>query len=100
MLFQITHVHTHETCPGVVTETAPKLAEWWNNLKNNPDVKVLGGYVSPMDHTIHITLEASDFPPVARALGALNALGSGRTSPVISLDQAFPLAQSGTFRLP
>ncbi len=100
MLFQVTHVHTHETCPGTVPELGPKLAAWWNNLKSNPEVKVLGGYVSPMDHTIHITIEAGDYAPVARALGALNTIGSGRTSPVIPLDQAFPMADAGAFRLP
>ena len=100
MLFQVTHTHTNETCPGAVPELTVKLGAWWQALKTNPDVKVVSGYVSPMDHTFYITLEASDYPPVARALGGLNAIGSGHTSPVILLDQALPMAQAGDFRLP
>jgi hypothetical protein len=100
MLFQITHEHTHETCPGVVEELGDRFGDWWQALKSNQDVKVLSGYVSPMDHTFHITVEAADYGPVARAMGGLNAIGSGHTVPVITLDQAFPLADEGVFRLP
>jgi hypothetical protein len=99
MLFQVAHTHSNENCPGAVPELATKLGAWWQALKSNPDVKVVSGYVSPMDHTIYIALEASDYPPVARALGGLNSIGSGHTSPVIPLDQAFPMAQEGAFRL-
>jgi hypothetical protein len=53
-----------------------------------------------MDHTFHITIEATDYGPVARAMGGLNAIGSGHTVPVITLDQAFPMADEGAFRLP
>jgi hypothetical protein len=100
MLFQVTHVHTNETCPGTQPELLQKISAWWDALKKNPDVKVLAGYVSPTDHSIHITIEANDNNALARAVGPLNALGTGHTSPVLSLDTAFPLAESGAFRLP
>jgi hypothetical protein len=98
MLFQVTHVHTAETCPGAQASLLPRYAQWWQELKNNPNVKVLAAYVSPMDHTFHITVDAEDFPTIARALGPLNAIGSGHTSPVITLDQALPMADQGAFR--
>ena len=98
MIFQVTHTHTNETCPGVVPEIMTRLGTWWNDLKGNASLKVLGGYVSPMDHTIHITIEAEDYPSVARALGPLNSIGSGAISPVLTLDQAMPMAESGAFR--
>ena len=100
MLFQVTHVHTNETCPGTKPELMARMAQWWDGLKQSPDVKVLAGYVSPMDHTFHITLEADDNAALARAVGPLNALGTGHTSPVITLDAAIPLADAGAFRLP
>ena len=59
---------------------------------------MLAGYVSPMDHTFHITVEADDYPTLAKALGPLNAFGTGHTSPVLMLDQALPMAEAGAFR--
>jgi hypothetical protein len=98
MLFQVVHTHSHETCPGVFPDKFKSYSEWWDGLKANPNVKVLAGYVSPIDHVFHITLEADDFSYVTRAIGPLNAIGSGHISPVITLDQAMPLAEEGVFR--
>lgn len=98
MLFQITHVHTHSDCPAGSPEQTKRFGDWWNGLKTTAGVKVLAGYVSPMDHTFHITVEADDYPALARAMGALNPIGSGHTSPVIDLNQAFPMAAEGAFR--
>jgi hypothetical protein len=98
MLFQVVHTHTNETCPGQSPEQAKRLGEWWQSMKKTPGVKVLAGYVSPMDHTFHITVEAKDYPTLARALGPLNTLGTGRTSPVLTMDQTLPLAEAGAFR--
>ncbi len=98
MLYQVVHTHTNETCPGQSSEQAKRFGEWWQSLKKTPGVKVLAGYVSPMDHTFHITLEADDYPTLARALGPLNTYGSGRTSPVLTLDQTLLMAEAGAFR--
>ena len=100
MLFQVRHVHTSEQCPGGSDELGDKLAVWWANLKANPDLKVLTGYVSPMDHTFFITVEADEVGPLLRGLGPLNSIGTGYTTPIISLDQAMPLADEGVFQLP
>jgi hypothetical protein len=67
-------------------------------IEKAPGVKVLAGYVSPMDHTFYITVEAEDYPAMARALGPLNTYGTGRTCPVLSLDQALPMVEAGAFR--
>ncbi len=99
MLFQITHRHTNETCPAQGPEQMKRLGEWWEKLRNQPGVRVLAGYVSVMDHTFHITVEADDYPALAKALGPLNTLGEGQTTPVLTLDQAFPMAESGAFRM-
>ncbi|MBM2827104.1 MAG: hypothetical protein HW403_1168 [Dehalococcoidia bacterium] len=99
MLFQITHTHTNETCPAQSPEQAKRFGEWWQAIKTNPDVKVLAGYVSPMDHTFHITVESDDYPTLSRALGPLNTIGMGHTSPVLTLDQALPMAETGAFRM-
>jgi hypothetical protein len=98
MLFQVVHTHSHETCPGVVPENFESYSRWWDNLKSTPNLKVLAGYVSPIEHVFHITIEAEDFGAVTRAIGPLNAIGSGQISPVIPLDQAMPLAEQGAFR--
>jgi hypothetical protein len=98
MLFQVVHTHTNETCPGQSSEQAKRFGEWWQSFKKTPGVKAVAGYVSPMDHTFHITVEADDYPTLARALGPLNTYGAGRTSPVLTLDQALPLIEAGAFR--
>ena len=98
MLFQVVHTHTNEGCPGRSPEQAKILANWWQTLKKTSGVKVVAGYTSPMDHTFHITVEADDYPTLARALGPLNSFGTGHTSPVLTLDQTLALAEAGAFR--
>ena len=99
MLFQVVHTHTNETCPGKSSAAAKLLGEWWQSLKKTSGVKVLAAYVSPMDHTFYITVEADDYPTLASAFGALNAYGTGHTSPVLTLDQTLPMAEAGAFRV-
>ena len=99
MLFQVTHVHTNEHCPAQSPEAMRRLGDFWQALKSAAGVKVLAGYVSPMDHIFHITVEADDYPALARALGPLNTIGEGHTSPVLAIDQAFPMAEEGAFRM-
>jgi Domain of unknown function (DUF3303) len=98
MLFQVVHTHTNESCPGGSPERAKTFGNWWQSFKKTPGVKVVAGYVSPMDHTFYITVEADDYPTLARALGPLNSFGTGHTSPVLTLDQTLPLAEAGAFR--
>jgi hypothetical protein len=98
MIFQVVHTHTNENCPGRSSEQAQRFGEWWQSLKKTSGVKVLSGYVSPMDHTFHITIEADDYPTLAKALGPLNTYGEGHTSPVLTLDQALPMVEAGAFR--
>ncbi len=97
MLFQVTHTHNEATCPGVFPDKLKSLGEWWQGLKMNPDIKVLSGYVSPIDHVFYVTLEADEFPTVAKALGPLNSIGTGHISPVLTIDQAMPIAEAGSF---
>jgi hypothetical protein len=98
MLFQVIHTHTNENCPARSPEHAKPFGEWWQSLKKTTGVKLLSGYVSPIDHTFYFVIEADDFTAVTRELGGLNPLGSGSIRPVISLDQALPLIESGIFR--
>jgi hypothetical protein len=69
MLFQVVHTHTNETCPGRSPEQTKILANFWQNLKKASGVKVVSGYVSPLDHTFYITVEADDYPTLAKAQG-------------------------------
>ena len=99
MLFQVVHTHTIETCPAQSSEAAKRSGEWWQALKKTKGVKVLTGTVSPLDHTYYITVEADDYATLARALGPLAGIGTGHISPVLTLDQAFPMAEAGAFRM-
>jgi hypothetical protein len=98
MLFQIVHTHTNEDCPARSPEQLKPIAEWWQGLKKTPGVKVLAGYVSPLDHAYYISVEADDYSTVARALGTLMGIGKGRVIPVLTMDQTLPIAESGAFR--
>ncbi len=98
MLFQVVHTHTNQSCPAQSPEQTKRLAEWWQAMKKAPGVKVLSGHVTPIDHTFYITVEADDYATLAKALGPLNSWGTGHTSPVLTLDQALPMAEIGLFR--
>mgnify|MGYP000892799653 CR=1 FL=1 len=93
MLFQIIHSHTSETCPAKSPEAAKRSGEWWQALKKTSGIKVLVGTVSPLDHTFYITVEADDYPTLTRTLWPLLGIGTGDVIPVITLDQALPLAE-------
>jgi hypothetical protein len=98
MLFQVIHTHSNEDCPARVPEQMKPVSAWWQAIKKTPGVKVLLGTVSPLDHTYYITVEADDYPTLARALGPLVSMGTGHIIPVLTLDQAFPIAEAGAFR--
>jgi hypothetical protein len=98
MLFQIVHTHTNITCPGQSAEQAKRFGEWWQSIKKASGVKVLSGYAAPMEHTFYITVEADDYPTLAKAFGPLNTYGAGRTFPVLPMDQTMPMAEAGVFR--
>ena len=98
MLFQVVHTHTNETCPAQSSEQAKCFGEWWQSLKKVSGVKVLAGYVAPIEHTFYITIEADDYTTLARALGPLNTYGSGHTIPVLTLDETLLMVESGAFR--
>jgi hypothetical protein len=99
-LYQVVHVHNNESCPDRSTEQAKRFSEWWQLFKSTPGVKVLAGYVAPMEHTFHITVESDDYPTLARALRVLNSWGTGHTSPVLPMEQTLPMAEAGLFRAP
>jgi hypothetical protein len=86
LLFHVHHIHTKETCPAVHPEMRERVARWWTNLKDNPDVTVVSCYVSPSDHNFYIALDAASNTAMAKAIAPLNALGTGNTSPVVSIE--------------
>jgi hypothetical protein len=98
MLFHVIHTHTVEECPARSPEQTRAYSKWWQTLKKTSGVKVLAGYVSPLDHTFYITMEADDYPTLARVLGPLLSIGTGRVIPVLTLEQTFPIAEAGALR--
>jgi len=100
MLFQVMHTHGNETCPARTAEAMKPIAAWWQAMRRAPGVKVLTGTVSPLDHTFYLTVEADDAVTLAKALGPLVGIGAGDVIPVLTLDQAFPLAEAGAFFVP
>ena len=82
MLFQVVHSHTSQMCPAQSPEATKQANDWWQAMKKTPGVKVVAGYVTPLDHTYYITVEADDYPTLAKALGPLVSLGTGHVSPV------------------
>jgi hypothetical protein len=100
MLFEVVHTHTPENCPARGPEQIKAFSEWWQTVKKAPGVKILTGYVSPLDHTYYITVEADDSVALTKALGPLVGMGAGRLIPVMTLDQTLPIAQTGAFEAP
>ncbi len=98
MLFQVVHIHTTENCPGRSPEKLKPISEWWHGLKKISGIKVLAGYVSPLDHAYYINVEADDYSTVAKALGPLMTIGTGQVIPVLTMDQTIPIAETGAFQ--
>lgn len=98
MLFQVVHTHTGENCPAGSPERTKNLTNWWQALKKTPGVKVLSANISPLEHTFYITVEADDFQTLSKALGFLMSFGTGHVSPLLTLDQSIPIAESGAYR--
>jgi hypothetical protein len=98
MLFRVVHSHTSQMCPAQSPGATKQASDWWQVTKKTPGVKVLAGNVLPLDHTYFITLEADDYPTLTKALGPHIGIGTGHVSPVLILDQAFPMAETGAFR--
>jgi hypothetical protein len=98
MLFQIVHSHTNTDCPAQSAENAKRSSEWWQSFKATSGVRVVGGYVAPLDHTFYITVEAENYLTLSKALGPLLGIGTGHVSPVLTLDETFPMVEAGAFR--
>ena len=98
MLFEVVHTHTCENCPAGSPEKTKNISNWWQALKKTPGVKVLAASVSPLEHTFYITAEADDFQTLSKALGYLMSFGTGHVSPILTLDQSIPIAESGAYR--
>ena len=98
MLYQMVHTHTGEDCPARSPEQTKSFSNWWQSLKKTSGLKVLAGYVSPLDHTFYITVETDDYSTLTRALGTLMSFGTGRIIPVLTLDQQIPIVEAGAYR--
>ena len=98
MLFQIVHTHTVENCPARSPEAIKPATVWWQALKKTPGVKVMSGVVSPLDHTFWIVVEADNYSTLMRSMGHLVSVGTGTITPVLNLDESFPMAEAGAFR--
>ena len=98
MLYQVIHSHTNADCPAQSAEKAKLSREWWQSLKKTNGVRVVGGYVSPLDHTFYITVEADDYLTLSKAMGSLLSLGTGHVVPILTLDETFPMVEAGAFR--
>ena len=70
MLFQVVHSHTSQLCPAQSPEATKQANDWWQAMKKTPGVKVLSGTVDPLNHTFYITVEADDYPILARCRAA------------------------------
>ena len=98
MLFQIVHSLARQMCQAQSPEATKQANDWWQAMKKAPGIKVLFGTVSPVEHTFYITVEADDYQALTRALGPLVGMCTGHAVPVLTLDHAFPMAESGVFR--
>ena len=98
MLYQMVHTHTGADCPARAPEQTKSFSNWWQSLKKTSGLKVLAGYVSPLDHTFYITVETDDHSTLTRALGPLMSFGAGRIIPVLTLDQQIPIVEAGAYR--
>nr|MDO8132638.1 hypothetical protein [Candidatus Njordarchaeum guaymaensis] len=89
MLFHVEHVHTHETCPGVLGD--PELVRKTfgtvvsDEHTGRVGVKLRSSYADAPAHTTFFIIEADSAEKVGAFLLPLMKLGSARIRPVTDL---------------
>lgn len=90
MLFVVTHTHTPELCPSGDPENLKKtvdvLAQESHARKSN--VKVLGSYIAPTEHTLYFILEADSYEAITEFFRPVMKIGTPRIVPVSPLAAA------------
>ena len=93
MLFHVTHVHTHETCPAKPGDF--ELAKQTFGRVLTPEhaqkagVNLVASYVDAPAHTVYFIVEADSTEKLSFFLMPLLKLGSAEIRPVSMVDEAY-----------
>ena len=87
MLFIVTHVHAPDHCPSgdpeMMKKTVGALAGESTAKKAN--VKVLGSYIAPPEHTLFFILDADTYDNIVNFFEPAMKLGTAKIVPVTPL---------------
>jgi hypothetical protein len=92
MLFLLTLTHTPELC-FAKKEYREEARQWFIYSKESAqkyNVKLLGSYVCPIEHTFYILLESDNFKSLSGFLSPpILTHHSAKITPLITVDDAF-----------
>ena len=93
MLFVVTHTHSAERCPAHEGKEAVK--KYYQRLSPNAakraDVRIVGAYTAPSEHTQFLILEADSYLSVTKFLGGLQTIGTTDITPVSTVEERLKL---------
>ncbi len=93
MLFHVTHVHTHETCPAHEPEIVKSTFGRMMAEIGDSGVDLIGAWVDITAHTVYMIVDANDASALFKAFDPILTLGTAQISPVI--DAATALKERG-----
>jgi hypothetical protein len=96
LIIVATLTHPPELCFGN-KQYQKEGKDWIQNMKKSADklnVKILGAYICPNEHTFYFILESDDYAAISQLLGPpMLTHHRAKISPVITVEQAFGLLQ-------
>jgi hypothetical protein len=93
MLFMYIHTHTAERCTANKMDENKKMFSKFQDEAKKANIKVIGSYVAPHEHTIYIIGEANDLLALEKGLLPMTLWGDARLVPILTAEQAFAIGQ-------
>jgi uncharacterized protein with GYD domain len=93
MLFMYIHTHTAERCTVNKMDENAKMFSTFQEEAKKTNIKIMGSYVAPHEHTFWIICDASDLAAMEKAVIPLTLWGNARMVPILTMEQAFAIGK-------
>ena len=93
MLFMYVHTHTAERCTVNKMDENAKMFSTFQDEAKKANIKIMGGYVAPHEHTFWLICEATDLMALEKGLVPLTLWGTAQIIPVLTMEQAFAMGK-------
>jgi len=88
MLFMYIHTHPLEKCIADKPQDMKTMVSQAQEATKKANIKMVGAYVAPHEHTEYIIFDAPDTVTLEKILIPMTVWGTAKLVPVITLEQA------------